>query len=477
MIARRLQNGNQHAPRRHLINMLAAILAIGSLFVTMLILANEMAALISCLAMAMISLGAYLGLSGRSNEPVTARHADFPSAEAMSENHQDGGAVVFAIANFEQIIAEKGVDALEGLVAHIGELMSVLTAGRTMYRVNTSTIAYPCSADCELEIDLLTAASPLITTALRTGKNGVDLHVHAGICFCDGVTMAKAVNRAIVASRRAAASGVLWERWCAKGDGAWPISIGHEFARSLENGDLWLAYQPKYDANSHDVMGAEALIRWNHPERGQICPDDFIPLIERTGQMAKLTRFVIEKSVSDFSIMPQSWDVAVNIAPSLLGSGNIHDCVESTLARHSFPARRLVLEITENACVDEAGIAEIAKLRSLGVGVAIDDYGIGYSTMAHLRALPATQIKLDKSLVQQMTDDEKGKLIIVSAVRLAHQMGLKVVAEGAELEAHLKFLTGVGVDLIQGYALGRPMPIDQLKGLIARPVRAAAICA
>ncbi|MBS7671407.1 EAL domain-containing protein [Croceicoccus sp. 1NDH52] len=445
-------------------DLLIAITGMLCLFVAIELQAGIITAAITSILIGIVALSVYLQQTGPASA-IQSWESGFPGSAELLKATGKGGVVVINLPEGEQIIAERGADVLGDIMLHLGEVMEALTAGRTIYLINHSTLAYCCTDDHQRELKLLQGLSPNLLQAMTAGSNGIDLHVHAGICLDTDDDMQRAMARAFVAARRAQVSGMLWQRWCPKGDGVWPLTVYNEFTRALTGGDIWLAYQPKYDAGSNEIVGAEALIRWNHPERGAIAPADFIPIIEKNGQMMELTRFTIEQAIADFSSLPDHWDVAVNIAPGLLGSGRIIAVVTQALQKAGFPASRLVLEVTETASIDERGIAEINHLRSLGIEVAIDDYGVGFSTVSHLRDLPATQLKLDKSLVQQLLNDDKGQKIVLSSIRLAHDMGMKVVAEGAELESQLRFLAGAGCDLIQGFVLAKPMPLKDLERL------------
>ncbi len=373
----------------------------------------------------------------------------------------------------EGIIKQVGLHAYLSAVGDLGLRIQRLV-GSTVYHIESGTLLYQSERSQYTEIEVV---RNLInqTGSIFVGGKDVDLRLYAGICLSERLGLEDSVVQAIIAAKE---SHDLRKPFCIWGDNPakspFTLSVITEFERSLAQGQVWLAYQPKHDVTTRVVSGAEALIRWDHPEHGAIPPDHFIPLLEAAGRMESLTSYTINQALKDFSIADADLDIAINIAPSMLGSGAVLRMIESALERYRFPATRLIIEITETDVVSEDQIDELHQLRKIGVGVAIDDYGAGYSTVGHLKRLPATQIKIDRSLVSQVLADQKNRLIISSSIRLAHEMGMKVVAEGAEAEAQCEFLRTAGCDLVQGYILGKPMPIEEFRLSLLRDEQSVA---
>ena len=240
-----------------------------------------------------------------------------------------------------------------------------------------------------------------------------------------------------------------------------------QLRRALVRGELVLHYQPKLALPTGAIDGVEALVRWQHPTRGLLYPDAFIELAESAGLMAELTRQVLDMSLAQrraWADLGRDLTMAVNVSPSNLVDEDFPDEVAAVLARHGQPADRLVLEVTESLLMEdrERAVRVLGRLREAGVGVAIDDYGTGYSSLAYLAALPVTELKLDRTFVAALTGSPRAESIVTSTLQLAHALGLVLVAEGAEDQDTVDALAGLGCDLVQGYHLSRPLPPDQL---------------
>jgi EAL domain-containing protein (putative c-di-GMP-specific phosphodiesterase class I) len=217
-------------------------------------------------------------------------------------------------------------------------------------------------------------------------------------------------------------------------------------------------------------VGVEALIRWVHPSRGRIAPDSFLPLAERAGLMPALTRTVLELSLDEAqSLRRLGWTIPVSVnlsASDLLDSGLV-DFVADALSRRGLPGSALRIEITESLLVEAASSDDfLLRLRALGVDLAVDDYGTGYSCLAYLHDLPISYLKIDRSFTDRLLQ-ERTAVIVASTIDMAHRLNLKVVAEGVEVAHQLEWLGLHGCDLVQGYYTGRPMPADGLHSWLA----------
>ncbi|MGY1885791.1 putative bifunctional diguanylate cyclase/phosphodiesterase [Blastococcus sp. SYSU DS0753] len=237
--------------------------------------------------------------------------------------------------------------------------------------------------------------------------------------------------------------------------------------RALETGELVLHYQPKLDLPTGTVAGVEALVRWQHPTRGLLYPDAFIDLAESAGLMGQLTARVVDMALAQcrrWADQGRSLTMAVNVSPSNLVDQSFPDDVARLLAAHGLTAGSLVLEVTESLLMEdrERAVGVLGRLRDDGVGVAIDDYGTGHSSLAYLAALPVTELKLDRTFIAAMTGSARAASIVTSTLQLAHALGLVLVAEGAEDAATVAALAELGCDVVQGYHLSRPLPPDEL---------------
>jgi diguanylate cyclase len=238
--------------------------------------------------------------------------------------------------------------------------------------------------------------------------------------------------------------------------------------RAVERDELVLHYQPKADLHTGQVLGAEALVRWQHPAHGLLGPGEFIPLAERTGLIHPLTRWVLDAALRQAAAWRQAdhhLSISVNVSTRSLLDREFPDQVADRLTAWQVPATSLVLEVTESAVMADPVLALeiLGRLHALGVGLALDDFGTGYSSMAYLKALPVDELKVDRSFVGQMATSTSDAVIVRSTIDLGHNLGLHVVAEGVENQATWEELAALGCDTAQGYHLGRPMPADELE--------------
>jgi diguanylate cyclase (GGDEF)-like protein/PAS domain S-box-containing protein len=252
------------------------------------------------------------------------------------------------------------------------------------------------------------------------------------------------------------------------------VALLGDLRRAVEGNDLLLHYQPKVDLRNKTVVGVEALLRWPHAKRGMVPPGKFIPLAEPTGLMRPLTRQVLNMAAQE----ARQWErdgrplpVAVNVSARSLHDRLIVDDVADALRTHDVDPARLQIEITESAVMaDEQRAAEtLAGLTGNGVGISIDDFGIGYTSLRLLRRLPVSELKIDRSFVMGMNGEAGEDTAIVRSTNdLGHNLGLTVVAEGVEDEWTLDLLSAFGCDYAQGYFIAKPMPPEELPGWIAR---------
>jgi diguanylate cyclase (GGDEF)-like protein len=237
--------------------------------------------------------------------------------------------------------------------------------------------------------------------------------------------------------------------------------------RAIENGELEMHFQPAVSFPHGRPVGVEALVRWNHPGRGLLYPDAFLSLVEQSGMMRQLTHIALAKSLAQAA---EWWSVgielpvAVNVSVRDLSDTGFADVVADLLRDHQLPARALRLEITEHVLMaDPARMTHaLAAMGRLGVDLSLDDFGTGYSSLVHLKRLPVSEIKVDRSFVQRMTTDADDAAIVRSIVDLAHSLGLRVVAEGVETVETWRALEALGCDLAQGYLISRPVPGDEV---------------
>ncbi|HEY3793445.1 MAG TPA: EAL domain-containing protein [Bradyrhizobium sp.] len=237
-----------------------------------------------------------------------------------------------------------------------------------------------------------------------------------------------------------------------------------ELRDAIAREEFELHYQPVISAGTRLMCGVEALVRWRHPARGFVAPDQFIPLAESTGLIVPLGEWVLRQACRDASSWPEHVKVAVNISAVQFRRGDLFDTIFSTLLESGLAPERLELEITETAVLEnqEAHLATIRRLKNLGISMALDDFGTGYSAVNYLTIFPFDKIKIDKSFTQGVPNRRDCKAVIASALALAQGLGIVTTAEGIETEEQFDYMRNAGVDLMQGYLFGRPVPVAQL---------------
>jgi diguanylate cyclase (GGDEF)-like protein len=257
------------------------------------------------------------------------------------------------------------------------------------------------------------------------------------------------------------------------------LSVLSDFRRALASDEFVVHYQPIVDLHGLQVRGAEALVRWQHPELGLLLPADFIPIAEQSGLIGPLTQHVLERAVAECT----SWRagghelaVAVNLSVRDLLDRDLPVLVARVLSAHGLPPEALHLEITESMIMSDPdrALATVGRLRQLGVCISVDDFGTGYSSLSNLKRLPINELKIDRSFVSSLSHDESDLVIVRFTINLGHDLGLKVVAEGVEDELTLKRLAMLDCDLAQGHHLSEALPAAELAAWLVQAAGPAA---
>ena len=247
------------------------------------------------------------------------------------------------------------------------------------------------------------------------------------------------------------------------------LALAAELAQAVQQRQLVLHYQPKIDIASGETVGFESLVRWNHPRRGLLYPGSFIDLVEMSEVVHPFTESIINLALADKQRLHQlglHQPVSINLSARNLADGRCLAELKACLQRYQLPVSEVDLELTETSLMhDPAGATELLmQFTEMGVGIAIDDYGAGYSSLAYLRQLPVNALKIDQSFVKDLASNEQNRLIVRSTIGLAHSLNLKVIAEGVEDAESLALLRDMGCDQAQGYFLSRPMTLDAVVG-------------
>ncbi len=249
-----------------------------------------------------------------------------------------------------------------------------------------------------------------------------------------------------------------------------------ELGQAVRRGELVLHFQPQV-ADGGRIVGAEALVRWMHPQRGMVPPGEFIPLAERSGQMPAVGDWVLAAACAqlvDWASHPRTADLhlSVNVSASQFRQADFVERVLAVVRGTAIDPSRLVLELTESMLVHdvEEVIAKMTALKALGVGFSLDDFGTGFSSLSYLQRLPLDQLKIDQSFVRHMLASDKDAVIVKAVVGMGQSLGLNVIAEGVETPAQCRFLHGIGCHAYQGYLFGRPVAAAEFEALVARGV-------
>jgi EAL domain-containing protein (putative c-di-GMP-specific phosphodiesterase class I) len=238
--------------------------------------------------------------------------------------------------------------------------------------------------------------------------------------------------------------------------------------RALAVGEFELHYQPLVNVQNRTVTACEALLRWRHPERGMIPPAEFIPVAEEIGLIGPLGEWVLRRACVDAALWPEAIKVAVNLSPIQVMNQNIVPLVVSALAAAGLPARRLEVEITESVLMQnsEMTMATLHRLRELGVCISMDDFGTGYSSLSYLRRFPFDKIKIDRSFIAGLPDDNESVAIVRAVAGLAANLNMTATAEGVETSRQLDKVRELGCLEMQGYLFSPPRPLAQLMPLL-----------
>jgi len=258
------------------------------------------------------------------------------------------------------------------------------------------------------------------------------------------------------------------------------LSLLSELQEAIAGGQLRQFLQPKLTPGGRTVKGAEALVRWQHPERGWLPPSEFIPFAESTGRIRQLTHWMLEQAVLTLARWHEQGldlSVAVNVSTLDLQDGGLPDRVAGLLRRHGVPPHRLQLELTESGLLSSGPdpIRVLHAIRAIGVGLSVDDFGTGQSSLAYLQKLPVNELKIDRSFVDGVDGDPKRQALLRSIVDIGHSLALQVTAEGVETEAELAVIRGANCDLVQGYLLAKPMATEAFEGWLAQQAGATAV--
>ena len=401
--------------------------------------------------------------------------SNLPNLNALRDN-RDGkkqSLIAARVLNYEEIVATLPPNSERQLIDQIVSRLSVGAPNRTLYQGDGGIFAWFEEPRAPFG-NHLDALYSLFRNPARVAGLPIDLSVAFGVEVGSSRSLPNRLASALVAAEEAAHDGLKWKFHDPESlqEASWKLSILSELDSAIDRGEVWVAYQPKLDIATNRIVGAEALARWTHPEKGPIAASEFVAAAEQHDRIGKLTDFVLEKAIAVASAInkrDEEFEIAVNLSARLLSDKGFTLRVAALLARHGLAPEHLTLELTETAALADSGesLEMITRLRELGVRISIDDYGTGLSTLDYLKKIPASEIKIDQSFVKGMVDNRSDRLMVQSTIGLAHSLGRKVVAEGVEQREILDLLIEMDCDVAQGFAIGRPMSVESLTKRIA----------
>ncbi len=398
-----------------------------------------------------------------------------PNAYAfVSSSHSEEQFVAVGyIHNFDAIQAVLGKEEIRKFFERVVERVEVKGQISEIYRSDTRMIAWKHAGDYKALTDTFESLGEDFKKPLEVTGKRVD------VAFSFGIASGSDLAAASRAASQAVKDGNLWH---AHEDAEAAIiearvSLMGELDEAIEADQLKVLYQPKLRLSSNRIESVEALVRWEHPERGYLRPDLFIPLAEETNRIEALTLFVLRQTVRDLTIWVDSEidiSAAVNISANLISSERFVRKAEQILRDNASVKKRIVFEVTESATMrdPEVAAANLRRFRELGVMISMDDYGTGQSTLSYIQMLPLSEIKIDRAFVQNAHIKRGDALLVRSTIQLAHSLGLRVVGEGVEEAKCLEFLREAGCDYAQGYHVAKPMSHSDLTLMLAKQVSA-----
>lgn len=396
--------------------------------------------------------------------------SNLPNLNALRVNKAGRKQALLAarILNYEEIVANLPANSERQLIEQIVSRLSVGAPKRLLYQGDGGIFAWFEEPKAPFG-NHLDAVYSLFRNPAKVGALSFDLAIAFGVEVGSSRSLPNRLASALVAAEEAAHDGLKWKYHDPDSlqDASWKLSMLSQLDSAIDRGEVWVAYQPKLDLKTRRIVGAEALARWTHPEKGPIAASEFVAAAEQHDRIGKLTDFVLEKAVTAAASINKrggEFGIAVNLSARLLTDKGFTLRVSALLARHRLAPEHLTLELTETAALAGSGegLEMIASLRELGIRISIDDYGTGLSTLDYLKKIPANEIKIDQSFVKAMVDNRSDRLMVQSTIGLAHSLGRQVVAEGVEQTEILDALVAMGCDVAQGYAIGRPMSLESL---------------
>jgi EAL domain-containing protein (putative c-di-GMP-specific phosphodiesterase class I)/CHASE2 domain-containing sensor protein len=414
-------------------------------------------------------VGIGLLLRNAKRRGLTNAISGLPNLNALrrASTERDRPLIVARVVNYAQIVSTLSQANERNLVEQVASRLKVGSEVATVYQGDEGIFAWTVPAGTAIghHVEALAA---LFRSPAKIDGRPLDIAITFGVEIGSGRSLSNRLNSALVAADEATIEGLRWKYHDPERlkDADWRLSLLSQLDDAIDNGQVWVAYQPQLDLRNHRIRGAEALARWTHPEKGPISPVEFIAAAEQNDRIEKLTMFVLDKAVEAAARINKEhgpFDMAVNLSARMLGDKSLPSRVRAVLDKHGLDPARLTLELTETAALaNGADTSPLFGLRDLGVRVSIDDYGTGLSTLDYLKKVPASEIKIDQSFVKSMREHRSDLVMVQSTIALAHSLGRTVVAEGVENREILDMLIAMKCEVAQGFIVGRPCSLNDL---------------
>lgn len=405
-----------------------------------------------------------------------------PNARALRRHlasARDGALIVMRIRNFDEIAALISEEERPALIGQVCSRIAIGGHDPAIFSLGNGRLAWTADgADLAALCEGLDGLAALFTSRIAIGGQRIIVNPAFGI--------ARGEDRhdpahADLAAARAAALGARWHLYSpelAGSTGRAQRFLG-EIDDAMAAGDIHLVFQPKLSLATGRIGGVEALVRWNHATLGPIPPDQFVPVLEEGGRMAELTLFIVDRCAETarrWHALGLDTGIAVNISAPLFADRGFVAALMARIDALGTLASLLAIEITESAAVldDAPTVRALETLRARGLTIAIDDYGTGQSTLSYLKKFPADEIKIDQSFIRNLPHETSDQILVRSTIAMAHELGFKVIAEGVEDEDCLTMLAAMGCDTVQGWHIGKGVPLDEIETRLTAPAIPAA---
>ncbi|NKJ41426.1 EAL domain-containing protein [Novosphingobium sp. SG720] len=393
-----------------------------------------------------------------------------PNFVALSAKPIDVGndVIVAVVARYEEMLATLPRELHGECANQIARRLSVGSGAGQIYHGDGGHFAWSEEArPLEVQLNHLEGLRALFSAPLQVGVHTFDTNIHFGLDRNEGIDALTRVNSALASANEALGSGRPVEVFEAHrlAEAPWELSLHARIDEGLRNGDIWLAFQPQWDFRAKRISGAEALIRWNHPTRGFIAPDQFILQAERAGRIDALTYWVLEEAITAaqaVNALGARFQMSINLSAQMVHKDELVGNFEEIVTRRGINPSLLTIEITETSSLTNRAdaVRNLTRLRDLGFRLSIDDFGTGEASLAYLADLPSDELKIDRRFISKLLSSDRDRAIVTSTIGLAHALGQVVVAEGIEDLATFEMLAALGCDQAQGYYLSKPQPFD-----------------